>query len=970
QIVSLLEIGQWCQLGSTLYSQCHVEGIYMQGYAVDSSDPYNKWKFTPLYIDASMPIENGPVTSVLAEAFQAWLTSQTKKTGSNAYPYSDSGADVNGTLESVHLTNCLCSLMNHLRERGHDVLAICISLKLTPPMKSSESACSTSGTHGYQQILNILFKIIGGKKPDIPFAVSLLTLLHKKEALKALNELIKRFGVEYTKLLSVATAGKDFCTLNGLREVGEQFSVMHKRSSWGKRLSEFSISYKEAFKNAKAVGKVLSDLLAHPECPFSLVYEYCEDFDLDITEARILYLRTTLHSWSPEPPSEEVRPGALVQVEPPRQIFSKCQAIIDEISNQSHLQEMLIGELDGLSSYNYELLKLIMEQLILLEVNEQRRQHLSRGLEVIDFLRVYPRYSPPGDLEIDEWVRSHPQSLCPPKISNYRLPFHNFFRRSKSMIKIVEAELNVSTIDIWLKACQTLKLNADQLCIFASQNTVTATLEQESNGNNKHSSEENAWQVCSGNNSLLENIKNVVGKIKHNELATACANWVVNRLPPGFDKVKAAENCMILAEEWKENCTDSKAAEAYERMNSRYTQLAVEHALHKYGLAEPKYIALTRTPIDLIFALYQHPSLDSLATLSTHSMPDINSCVSDICSVAGFRQVAIQLDLLEKWLPPPESGEALNTDETVTDFKIAFDPVSTSESDSHNDASLSRVIYLLRCCPQNEAVSYLLNRALCKDASVSAAHCLRALRCLLAIADEKTIQKCCGKAVTSIRTFLQTITYVSRLETLGHATNFQQFNNLDKHALVEGLWRSQRHNPQALTLVTDLCRDYKVMTTSLWGAVLTQLTNFLKLGQVDILTLERILLQIKSLSHLWVVPALTTAWTTIINYPFLKASCPISESSLSACVHSIDLLLRHCPVVVLTAPLLKHCTNLDLPVLALAIASADQVESHDIRAMAEKIPQSKLLYRYDKLKQMFSFPRHVEDVIECLKERV
>ncbi|KAK7066874.1 hypothetical protein SK128_011253, partial [Halocaridina rubra] len=221
---------------------CHVEGIYMQGYAVDSSDPYKKWKFTPLSTNVSMPTENGPVTSVLAEAFQAWLTSQTKKTGSNAYPYSDSGADVNGMLESIHLTNCLYSLMNHLRERGHDVLALCISLKLAPPKKSSASACSpTSGAHEYQQILNILFKIIGGQKPDMSFAVSLLTLLPKKEALKALNELIKRFGVEYTKLLSVAKAGKDFCNLNGLREVGEQLSVMHKKFSWGKQLSKFSI---------------------------------------------------------------------------------------------------------------------------------------------------------------------------------------------------------------------------------------------------------------------------------------------------------------------------------------------------------------------------------------------------------------------------------------------------------------------------------------------------------------------------------------------------------------------------------------------------------------------------------------------------------------------------------------------------------------------------------------------------------
>lgn len=144
-------------------------------------------------------------------------------------------------------------------------------------------------------------------------------------------------------------------------------------------------------------------------------------------------------------------------------------------------------------------------------------------------------------------------------------------------------------------------------------------------------------------------------------------------------------------------------------------------------------------------------------------------------------------------------------------------------------------------------------------------------------------------------------------------------------------------------------------------------------GQLDITTLERVLLQVKSLPHLWVVPALTTAWTTLINYPFTKgyylaiffspfishevasfhevklvwvlcsgseltlhvlfslATSPVDETSLASCVHSIDLLLRHCPVVVSTAPLLKHCVSLDLPALGLAIAAADQVECHDLQ---------------------------------------
>lgn len=58
---------------------------------------------------------------------------------------------------------------------------------------------------------------------------------------------------------------------------------------------------------------------------------------------------------------------------------------------------------------------------------------------------------------------------------------------------------------------------------------------------------------------------------------------------------------------------------------------------------------------------------------------------------------------------------------------------------------------------------------------------------------------------------------------------------------------------------------------------------------------------------------------------------PVSEAALASCVHSVDLLVRHCPVVVPIAPLLQYCAALNLPVLALVIAAADQEESHDLQ---------------------------------------
>ncbi|KAG0729035.1 Kinetochore-associated protein 1 [Chionoecetes opilio] len=328
--------------------------------------------------------------------------------------------------------------------------------------------------------------------------------------------------------------------------------------------------------------------------------------------------------------------------------------------------------------------------------------------------------------------------------------------------------------------------------------------------------------------------------------------------------------------------------------------------------------------------------------------------------------------------PPEDSSGGGALDETVTNFKIAVDPTQAEEENITDTTSLSRVIYLLRCCPLKEAVSYLLNRALNDNTSISAAHRLRALRCLLAIADEATIQSQYSQGVAGLRSLLKAMMYVSRMESLGHTCSAQQFTSMDKSALVEGLWRTQRHSPKALCLITEICNDYKVTAASLWGALLMQLTRFVKSGQVEVVVLERVLLQLKSVPHLWVVPALTTAWTTLITHPFTKAVTPVSEASLASCLHSVDLLLRHCPVLVATAPLLQHCAALGLPqhpvlppstakTSAAAIRTLTSSSSSSPVSMVEAADGSALRTTYLKLKPQFAFPKLVEELLEPLQ---
>lgn len=972
----LLDLDSWCWVGQTLYSQCHVEDVYTHSRNTESSNPYTTWKFSPLFFDASIPIENHLVLSLITQALEGCLKSRNTIESTHFIPYLESSKTTAGLEEGSGLTGSLQDLMSHLHERGQDLLALLLPLKV---LQRQPQFTPTGWSPTWKQVFTILLKVLSVASPDVTLAVSLLLLLPKRDALRVTNELIKRFGFDYVKLMSIAALGRDYCSLFQVTEVKEQFEVLLMRAQWGKRVTDMNVSFKEAFRGDKvALRAVVSQLVSHPDCNFTLLYEYCEDFGLDVTDSLLCYLQTTLQSWSPAVPTKEPAPGEVVLVEPPHAVLSKCQAIIAEMKSKSLLYKMLLSELDQLSSYNYEMIQLVLQQLIALEDIGKEMELHQRGLDVISFLKVYVRHAPPGNTEVDEWITSHPQSLGPPDIAKHRLPFHEFYNQSQTVMKIIEAELNISTVDIWVQASHILKLNADHMCLQAVRNTVSKTLELEGSAARPRSTSlpESAastppsqWRLCSSHSTVLAQVNSIICKMQDYELSAACANWVVNRLPPGADRVMAAEKSCLLVQLWKEKTSDPNAANALAKMEMRYQQLASEHSLHKHGLAEPQYLALTRTPVDLVSALYQHPALNSLSSLCTHNMPDIHACVSEICSIAELKQGAIQLDLLEKWLPPPEAGTGgAMLDETITNFKVTLDPTDNGEAeDASSNTSLSRVIYLLRGCPQEQAVSYLLNRALSEDASVSASHRLRALRCLLAIGDEAVIQKQYQQGVDSLRSLLKSVMYVSRLEALGHTSSVQQFSSMDKSALVEGLWRSQRHNPKALCLITDICHDYNVTAASLWGALLMQLTRFVKSGQVEMSMMERVLLQLKTVPHLRVVPALTTAWVTLITHPFIKAVSPVSEASLASCVHSVDLLLRHCPVVVPIAPLLQYCSALNLPVLALVIAAADQEESHDLQSMAAAADTNTLKTSYLKLKLQFAFPRHVEELLESLE---
>lgn len=70
--------------------------------------------------------------------------------------------------------------------------------------------------------------------------------------------------------------------------------------------------------------------------------------------------------------------------------------------------------------------------------------------------------------------------------------------------------------------------------------------------------------------------------------------------------------------------------------------------------------------------------------------------------------------------------------------------------------------------------------------------------------------------------------------------------------------------------------------------------HFGQSGQLEASVMERVLLQLKTLPHLWVVPALTTAWSTLITHPFIKGITFFSNTTNTTCYKNTYILLLYC----------------------------------------------------------------------------
>merc|ERR1712142_497048 len=405
-----------------------------------------------------------------------------------------------------------------------------------------------------------------------------------------------------------------------------------------------------------------------------------------------------------------------------------------------------------------------------------------------------------------------------------------------------------------------LGMSTDNICIQAVKNTVTTMLEKNAKDGLMPSLGSGDWILSHMNKSTLENIQVCISTMTNCGKATACSHWVVNRLPKGADKVLASVGAQITVEDWcgkDEGNKDAMAGLVLARKTRK--QLETEQVLHRHGLAQPQYLDMVHQnkPLELVFRLYEDPSIEERNKVAAGQYPDIGSAANIIAKINDLDIVVLKYELLDKWLPLSNSCSSAN--DSMSDFTLDLGNISTSGESSSDESNLLRCVYLLQGGGDQGGQQYLLKYAFSSDSMVSTSHKLRALKCLFSICSDEELERATGKPVSEVQQHMRTLVYLVRLEALNLPYSQQSLETCSKVSLVEGIWRTYKHSPEGITLVRDLCIEYQIWSSQLWNS-----------------------------------PQFLSAWNMVLLSPFITLVPPVTSEKSERCKEALKLL-HFCP---------------------------------------------------------------------------
>lgn len=325
--------------------------------------------------------------------------------------------------------------------------------------------------------------------------------------------------------------------------------------------------------------------------------EYCRDFNLDVQQFYIMYLKYTLINYKPEYDviTDMTGEKKLSLKDSEKELTTKCLTIIKFVSNKDSILPILDEIWNKLNYYYYEVFQCILK--IRKTINNANDQ--SKNLEMLHFLKSYHRISPPSQMETEQWYTIYPDEHAIEPLSEFRLPFTPILFTSE-IWNIIRPEINLKSYKFWINMSDLLKphLNDNDICAIAVKDVAKCGIL-----NNRQQTDE--WCLIGKHEDLFLEIDACLKHMSNLEVCTSAIYYVMAQAPRGADQVDAAALCYKYALEYKKKFPDDEGIEkAFKKVKNKYTNVSATHTLYMHQLNDECYLELANRPEELIIALY------------------------------------------------------------------------------------------------------------------------------------------------------------------------------------------------------------------------------------------------------------------------------------------------------------------------------------------------------------------------------
>lgn len=796
------------------------------------------------------------------------------------------------------LSSLGAKLCNQLHNLGHHDLSLAVrllfgDLLLQYAFKTSDQNLIQSVIQGHVasfQVKVLLSKVLSEKRPDFILALTYLLGDDKAKSLAHLAHVNSNLGIEYNKLAALAHLGYEFSRLWNLVSPLENFQSLLVRATWGKFATDHGIQFKDCFAGGKSeLTGVLKTFAQKPSISLENIVRYCRAFDINLSAAMVTFIRVSLANLEPIVCKTQKK-----VIKPPNfdEVIERVERALGYLESGNECLALLSELFEEVNPYNYEVLGFVIGKLQYLPTiasvrDEKQCDMILRSSQCLGFLLQNNRIGAITETEIDKWYEHRNGTIAP--ISQLRLPFTWLVTlKSKEKYKILRNEFQLFNYSLWCNIANVLKLKTDIICMQTVQNAIGAI------SNSQEILDSDAdWNLHLKHKTTMTSICACLSSMEDPVKATSCAHWVVNHLPGGADKLLAAEGSQLIAKKWFEETGEQAAEQGFILATNTLLRLKVTNTLYKYNLNSKEYVDLAThgSGIDIILKLFEDPSIIERSKVAGGWFPDINQAAQEIADIYDENIKTIKYDLLDLWLPEtPSQEDQANFDETITNFRLVFAKNECGNKTNINEDNFHRCVYLAQG-DNEEVLNYLLNKGFSKSRMVHTMHKFRSLKCLLAVGNESSIEACTSMKYEQVKTHMQNLYFLARLESLNLSYDEETFQEADKAALIESVLRSCSHNSNGILLLVELCIHFDIYPANLWISLLEHMEQ---LGMNTALT--SVLLELNHQPHLWHFPAFVSAWNSLILRPFVEAAnTPANEETALKCEKSFNLI-SCCPI--------------------------------------------------------------------------